>query len=74
MILRTDITAADFDADDWVMLAEGERSFVTGNWGFKPGSITTPVKAEDGADQDDAYLYFGVWSSIPDDIIGMYNL
>ena len=37
-------------------------------WDFKPGSITTRVKAEDQADQDDAYLYFGVWSSIPDNI------
>ena len=24
-------------------------------------------------DQDDAYLYFGVWSSIPDNITGPYN-
>ena len=54
---------------------DGVRSFVagTGRWSFEPGSITTRVKAEDGADQDDAYLYFGVWSSIPDDIIGTYN-
>ena len=34
---------------------------------FKPGSVATPVKA-DQTDQDDAYLYFGVWSSIPDNI------
>ena len=52
---------------------DGVRSFADGQWSFKPGSITTRVKAEDGADQDDAYLYFGVWSSIPDDIIGTYN-
>ena len=68
------ITAADFDADDWVVLAAGVRSFVTGTWGFKPGSITSRVKAEDQADQDDAYLYFGIWSSIPDSISGTtYN-
>ena len=66
----TDITAADFDPDDWVLLANGERSFVTGTWGFKPGSITSLVKAEDQADQDDAFLYFGAWSSIPDNING----
>ena len=66
----TDITAADFDPDDWVLLADGERSFVTGTWGFKPGSITSLVKAEDQADQDDAFLYFGAWSSIPDNING----
>ena len=69
----TGITAADFDADDWVVLADGERSFVTGTWGFKPGSITSRVKAEDQADQDDAFLYFGAWSSIPDTITGTYD-
>ena len=37
---------------------DGVRSFAGGEWSFKPGSITTPVKAEDGADQDDAFLYF----------------
>ena len=67
------ITAADFDADDWVTLGDGERSFVTGDWRFKPGSINSRVKAEDQADQDDAFLYFGVWSSIPDSIAGTYN-
>ena len=52
-----------------VSLTAGVRSFGSiGDWSFKPGSITTPVKAEDQADQDDAYLYFGVWSSIPDNI------
>ena len=52
-----------------VSLNAGVRSFGNiGSWSFKPGSITTPVKAEDQADQDDAYLYFGVWSSIPDNI------
>ncbi len=48
----------------------GVRSFVAGDWSFKPGSINTRVKAEDQADQDDAFLYFGVWSSIPDNING----
>ena len=48
--------------------ANGVRSFASGSWSFKPGSITALVKAEDQADQDDAYLYFGVWSSIPDSI------
>ena len=68
------VTVADFDADDWVMLSNNEREFVTGNWSFKPGSITTLVKAEDLADQDDAFLYFGIWSSIPDNISGTgYN-
>ncbi|MYA59537.1 MAG: transferrin-binding protein-like solute binding protein [Chloroflexi bacterium] len=69
----SDITAADFNADDWVLLSGGERTFVTGSWSFKPGSITALVKAEDQADQDDAYLYFGIWSSIPDSITGTYN-
>ena len=70
-----DITAADFSSDAFVMLAAGERSFVNNtSWAFKPGSITSRVKAEDQADQDDAFLYFGVWSSIPDNINGdTYN-
>lgn len=51
----------------------GVRSFVGGDWSFKPGSITARVKAEDQADEDDAYLYFGIWSSIPDNITGTYN-
>ena len=71
---NTDITAADFDADAFVTSTARQRSFADGTvWRFKPGSITAPVKAEDRADQDDAYLYFGVWSSIPDDIVGTYN-
>ena len=65
---------ADIILTGLVSLATGVRSFATNDdWSFKPGSITTPVKA-DQADQDDAYLYFGVWSSIPDNISGeTYN-
>ena len=68
------VDAADFDADDWVMLSNNERSFVTGNsWSFKPGNVNALVKATDQADQDDAFLYFGIWSSIPDPIVGEYD-
>ena len=53
-----------------VTFSQGRPIFVTpGNWTFKPGSITSGVPL----DQDDAYLYFGAWSSIPDDITGTYN-
>ena len=60
---------------EFVSGSSGPRRFTSGarNWDFKPGSITTRVKAKDQADQDDAYLYFGVWSSIPDNITGMYD-
>ena len=70
----TDITAADFEANDYVTGTGSDREFVSGTeWSFKPDSIYTRVKIEDQADQDDAYLYFGIWSSIPDDIVGTYN-
>ena len=52
---------------DLVSLTNGDRSFGSGgDWSFKPGSITSPVQA----DHDDAYLYLGVWASIPDSISG----
>ncbi len=51
----------------------GVRPFLAGSWSFKPGSIISLVKAEDQADQDDAFLYFGAWSSIPDNITGTYD-
>ena len=58
----TDITAADFDPDDWVMLADGERSFATGTtWDFKPGSINSGVRQE----RDNEHLYFGIWVREP---------
>ena len=51
-----------------VSLTEGVRLFGSGgDWSFKPGRITSPVQA----DHDDAYLYLGVWASIPDSISGM---
>ena len=37
---------------------------------FNAYNITKSVKAKD-VDEDDAYLYFGIWSSIPDNITGM---
>ena len=67
--LKTDITLTSLVGDP----VSGVRSFAGGDWSFKPGSITALVKAEDQADQDDAFLYFGVWSSIPDSITGTYN-
>ena len=59
----TDITAADFDAGDWVMLADGERSFVagSGDWDFKPGSINSGVRQK----RDNEHLYFGIWVREP---------
>ena len=54
-------TKADITLTELVSLTAGVRSFAGGDWSFKPGSITSPVQAG----QDDAYLYFGVWSSIP---------
>ena len=58
---ESDITAADFDAGDWVMLSGNERSFVSGDWSFKPGSINSGVRQ----DQDTEYLYFGIWVEEP---------
>lgn len=54
----TDVTVADFDATDWVELANGERSFAAGNvWTFKPGSVNSGVQQ----DRDNEHLYFGIW-------------
>ena len=62
-------TKASIDLALLVPLDAGDRSLATiGDWSFKPGSVNSLVKAEDQADQDDAFLYFGVWSSIPDEI------
>ena len=54
-----------------VTFSQGQPIFATpGNWTFKPGNIASGVPL----DQDDAYLYFGIWSSIPDSISGTtYN-
>ena len=63
----SDITAADFSSSTWVMLEGNVRSFVAGNdWSFKPGSISSGVLQA----EDTEYLYFGIWSSIPDNISG----
>ena len=56
------LTAADFDADVFVMLGDEGRSFVTGTWDFKPGSITSGVRQT----EDPEYLYFGIWVEEPD--------
>ena len=56
------ITAADFDADVFVMLGDEGRSFATGTWDFKPGSITSGVRQT----EDPEYLYFGIWVEEPD--------
>ena len=64
------ITAADFDADDWVTLTQGVRSFATGNaWTFKPGSNTSGVQQM----SDTEYLYFGIWVQEPNLISGTYG-
>ena len=66
----SDITAADFDADDWVTLSGSERSFVAGNgWDFKPGSINSGVRQ----DQDTEYLYFGIWVEEPNLASGAHD-
>ena len=53
-----------------VTFSQGRPTFADPtNWTFEPGSIASPVPLN----EDDAYLYFGVWSSIPDDITGTYN-
>lgn len=58
----SDITAADFNAADWVALASGKRSFVSGNnWNFKPSSITNGVRQM----RDNEHLYFGIWTQEP---------
>ncbi len=54
-----------------VTFSQGQPTFTTpSNWTFKPRSIASGVPL----DQDDAFLYFGIWSSIPDNISGTtYN-
>ena len=53
-----------------VTFSQGRPTFVApSNWTFKPSSLTSGVPLN----QDDAYLYFGIWSSIPDSITGTYN-
>ncbi len=59
-------TKTSINLTELVLLTDGVRSFEDGNWSFKPGRITSPVQA----DLDDAYLYLGVWASIPDSISG----
>ena len=53
-----------------VTFDQGEPTFVApGSWTFKPDSITSVVTRDAAGatlDEDDAYLYFGSWSSIPD--------
>ena len=57
----------DITLTDLVLLdAEGRSFAVDTAWSFKPGNVNSQVQA----DHDDAYLYFGVWSSIPDSISG----
>ena len=65
-----DTDADDFDADDWVTLANGERSFVAGNaWTFKPGSVTSSVQQ----DRDNEHLYFGIWVLEPNVASGLHS-
>ena len=67
-------TKAGIDLALLVPLDAGARSLATiTDWSFTPGSINTRVKADQAGDQDDAYLYFGIWSSIPDSITGTYD-
>ncbi|MDE0712883.1 MAG: hypothetical protein OXH60_12205 [Rhodospirillales bacterium] len=42
---------------------------IGGSWTFK----ATNLRSGAPVDQDDAYLYFGIWSSIPDGISGTYD-
>ena len=53
------ITAADFDPDDFVTLADGVRSFADRqlHWDFKPSSINSGVQQT----SDNEHLYFGIW-------------
>ena len=54
-----------------VTFSQGVPTFIApGSWTFTPSNIANGYRA----DTDDAYLYFGVWSSIPDSISGTtYN-
>ncbi|MCY4350151.1 MAG: hypothetical protein OXC25_09935 [Thiotrichales bacterium] len=49
--------------------SDGIRAF-TGTWIFEPSSVTAPVRR----DQDEMYLYFGLWTSEPEDPDGMPDL
>jgi len=51
--------ASDTSAD--AAFSDGEWSIKRGSWTFKSSSPTAPVRR----DQDDAYLYFGIWASEP---------
>ena len=66
---KSGITLTDFVGAP----VSGVRSFAGGDWSFTPGNINTRVKVDQAGDQDDAYLYFGIWSSIPDNITGTYD-
>ncbi|MDE0409250.1 MAG: hypothetical protein OXN81_15475 [Alphaproteobacteria bacterium] len=51
--------------DSHVTFSQGAPDFGTeGSWVFTPSSIANGYRV----DQDDAYLYFGIWSSIPKSI------
>ena len=54
-----------------VTFSQGAPDFATeSNWTFTPSSLANGYRVS----QDDAYLYFGAWSSIPDSIGGTgYN-
>ena len=51
-----------------VTRSEGTTS-MEGDWTFKAANLNSPSPV----DQDDAYLYFGIRSSIPDSISGTYD-
>ena len=56
--------------DTHVTFAQGAPTFVNiGGWSFTPTNIANGYRV----DEDDAYLYFGIWSSIPDSITGTYD-
>ena len=53
--------------DSHVTFSQGAPDFGTeSDWVFTPSSIANGYRV----DQDDAYLYFGIWSSIPKGISG----
>ena len=53
--------------DAHVTFSQGVPDFTAiGSWTFTPGSINASYQV----DQDDAYLYFGIWVSEPDSVSG----
>ena len=52
---------AEITLSDFVAITDGQRSFATGSWAFKPGSINSGVQQM----RDTEHLYFGIWTQEP---------